>query len=177
MLILLLLTPRIAGSDDDPRIKQFRVVRHGDEFSITAILKPAVTPEIEALIHTGMPTTFEYYTFLKKVRWYWDNKILAHAVYRHTVTYDTLRKIYHIVIIREGVDNVILDRETASFDEILELMSSFNGTLTFPFSDLTYDSQYYVSIQASLKTRQVPSPWHLFLSDDFQTRTSRKFFP
>ncbi|MBN1878895.1 DUF4390 domain-containing protein [bacterium] len=177
VLIFLLSIPCLASQDADPRIKQFRVLRQGDEFLVSAMLTDAFPPEIEDRIQSGVPTTYEFYIFLKKVRWFWDNKILAHALYHHTVTYDTILETYHIIIKREGVDEQILDYKTRDIEDMHKMMSMFNGVLDYPYSDISYDSLYYVSIMASLKTRQVPAPWNLFLSDGFKTRTNRKYFP
>lgn len=177
---MILLMPRIAccaNEPADPSLKQFRVYRSGDEYLISALLVDAFPPEIDARILSGVPTTFDYYLYLKKVRWYRNNRILAHALYHHTVTYDTLRKTYRVVIHREGVNTVILDRETGDPEEMRSLMVTFKGVLAYPYSGISYANQYYVSITASLKTREVPAPWNLFLSNDFKTRTSRKFFP
>jgi len=167
----------VSDSDDKPRVRQFRVFRDADEFKVTAVLQPAMTSEIHERILSGTPTTFEYAIHLKKSRWYWDNKTLAHATYQHTVIYDTLRKVFKIFIRREGVDELVLTKESKSQAEMESLMSSFTGTLIYPSAKLTRDSQYYVSISASLTTRQIPPPWSLFLSNDFKTQTIRKYFP
>jgi hypothetical protein len=176
-LIFLSSFPCMSESDDKPGVRQFKVIRDADEFLVTAVLQPAVTPEIRDRILTGTPTTFEYMIHLKKVRWYWDNKILAHATYQHTVTYDTLRKTFKVVVNREGVDEIVLTKETKNQTEMESLMSSFTGTLVYPSSELIRDAQYYISISASLTTRQIPPPWSLFLSNDFKTQTNRKYFP
>ncbi|MBN1296862.1 DUF4390 domain-containing protein [bacterium] len=163
-----------------PRIKRFRVVAQGDEFAVYGELFPAFQPDIEASILAGVPTTFEFYVYLKRVRWYWNNEILAHATYRHQVTYDTLRKTYAVVIDRVGEDGIILSEITGSRQRMQELMTQFHGSVVYPVHDLDPDDQYYVSLTASLTTRQLPSPWdHIlfFLSNDFKTETSRKFFP
>lgn len=171
-----------ARADDleRPRIKRFRAHNHHHTFSVSGILYPAFQTDIEESILAGTPTTFEFYLYLKKERWYWDNEIIAHATYRHTVTYDTLRKTYTVVIVRVGEDGVILSEETDSRQRMQELMTHFKGSLEYSPDDLEQGVEYYVSLTASLTTRQLPSPWNkllFFLSNDFKTETSRKFFP
>jgi len=178
--LLLIVSAAAADDLERPRLKRFRAYNQDYTFTVTGILFPAFQPDIEEAILAGTPTTFEFYLYLKRERWYWDNEIIAHATYRHTVTYDTLRKTYTVVITRVGEDGILLTEATESRQRMQELMTHFQGTLEYSPDDLEYNEEYYVSLTASLTTRQLPSPWNkilFFLSSDFKTETSRKFFP
>ncbi|MCD4654385.1 DUF4390 domain-containing protein [bacterium] len=168
-----------ASDREKPRIKRFRVFQKADFFFVTGTLFPAFQSDIEASILAGIPTTFRFEIFLKNPRWYWANEILAHAAYLHTVTYDTLRKTYTVTVIREGEAGIILSEETSSRQKMQELMTRFHGDLHFSRFKLFKDKEYYVSLTATLTTRQLPFPWDkllFFLTSDFNTETSRKFF-
>ena len=162
-----------------PRIKRFRVNRSDNQFEVSGELFPAFQSDIDASILAGTPTTFKYDIYLKRVRWYWDNEILAHESYLYTVVYDTLRECYTVTVTgKDGQQKSI--QETKSRQTMQNLMTHFSGVLIYSDENLSDDDVYYVSMTATLTTRKLPSPWNellFFLSNDFRTETSRKFFP
>lgn len=180
LVIASLATVVSASERVRPRLKYFRVHTQQDLFVVTATLFPAFQEDIESVILTGQPTTFEFDVFLKETRWYWDNRILSREKYLHTVVYDTLRKVYSVEITRGSGNVTVMKTETDSWQKMQEFMTQFRGELSYPESELSRRGQYYVSLSATLTTRQLPSPWNrllFFLSSDFRTETSRKFFP
>ncbi len=181
-LVLVLAQPAIyaRSQKDNPKIKQFRWTETDSGFHVSALLNRAFNHEVEETINAGIPTTFHYYLYLKQMRWYWDNKIISEAECWHTVTYDTLRKVYTIVCQRTGDLEPYLEVTTEDPAEMRTLMNTFQGDLKIDRNRFNDNKQYYLSLQVTLKTEKLPPPWDkilFFMSPDFKTEISRQWIP
>jgi hypothetical protein len=168
------------SAEAQPKFQQFRWSETNKGFHISAVLQKGFTHEIEETINAGIPTTFHFYLYLKKMRWFWDNKIEASAEVIHTVTFDTLRKVY--TISKQRVDSVDPNVQTTTEDpgEMRSQMNTFEGDLEFPADIFKADRQYYISLRATLRTDKLPPPWDtilFFMSHDFDAKTRRQFLP
>ncbi|MBN1355925.1 DUF4390 domain-containing protein [bacterium] len=171
---------RARTAEEQPRFKQFRWSETDTGYRVTSILQNGFNTEIEERINAGIPTSFHYFLSFKRVRWYWDNRILLEREYIHTVTYDTLRKLYTVVKRDSGNSEPIGISTTADFNEMRRLMNTFEGDIPIRRSSLKPNRRHYISIRAVLKTEKLPPPWDVilfFISNDFDTKTSRQFLP
>ncbi|MBN1553076.1 DUF4390 domain-containing protein [bacterium] len=175
-----MVTPQ-ASADSKPKLKHLNWIQMDDGFRITAELTDSFNREIEDRIHSGIPTTFTFYLYFKRMRWYWDNKVLAKIVYQHSVTYDTLRKKYKVIIQKKGQSEPISITTTDSAEEMRRLMNAFEGELQISIDRKSLRSkQHYISLEASLETNKLPEPFDtllFFMSSDFETKTHRQFLP
>lgn len=144
---------------------------------MSARLHKGINADIEEMIDAGIPTTFQFFIALKMKRWYWDSKSLSKAEYFHTVTFDTLRKIYTISKTRQGDPNPFSVERTTEISEMRELMSSFEGRVNYSRKDMPPGKDYYVSIRAVMSSEKLPPPFDsllFFVSQSFETRTYRQ---
>ncbi len=168
------------SNDNRARFKKFRWSETKQGFHVTAILQKGFSREIEESINAGIPTTFHFYLRLKRMRWFWDNKIVSSAEFFHTVTYDTLRKVFKIVKTQAGKKEPLSVTTTDDPAKMRMEMDSFQGDLIYPHHKLKPNHKYYISIRATLRTGKLPPPWDVilfFISHDFDTKTQRQFLP
>ena len=165
---------------DQPQINHFRWSETATGFHCTAVLQRGFSSEIEDCIRAGVPATFHFFLKLKQMRWYWDNKVLSSQEYIHTVTYDTLRKVFTIEKYKLGNSEPFQETQTDDPSEMRRIMSSFEGDLKVSRWRITPEKQHYISLRTTLKTENLPPPWNIllfFISNDFDTETSRQFLP
>ncbi len=171
------LTTVYADDEETPAIRRFRWVQTDKGFQVSARLHKGINQDIEEMIDAGIPTTFEFFIALKMKRWYWDSKSLSKAEYFHTVTYDTLRKIYTVSKTRHGDPNPFIVQRTTDVAEMREMLCSFEGRLHYARKDMTPGKDYYVSIRAVMSSEKLPPPFDslfFFVSQTFETRTYRQ---
>jgi len=175
---LYILPSPVQSADLHPKITEFEWSRIKNAYRVTAKLKNGFNTEIEESIHAGIPTSFHFYLSFKRVRSYWDNKIIEKAEYNHTVKYDTLRKLYTVIIQKPKNPDPIFKTTTDDTEEMQQLMTSFKGYLSIV--NPVMERQHYISLRATLHTGKMPAPWNrilFFISNDFDTKTSRQFLP
>jgi len=182
ILISVILPDDIAARThkDQPRFRKFRWSEADTGYHVTAVLQKGFLREIEESINAGIPTTFRFHLYLKRERWYWDNEIAAEVECHHTVTYDTLQKVYTIVKKKVGSSEVIFTGTTSDPVEMRNMMNGFEAEINFEKKHLKTGRRYYISLRATLRTGKLPPPWDVilfFLSHDFDTQTRREFLP
>jgi len=168
------------ASGDKPRLKRVRWFKTDDGYRVTAILQNGFNRDIEERINAGIPTSFHYILSFKRMRWYWDNRVLQRKETVHTVTYDTLLKQYTVVKQRLNEPDPFSTATTDDSVEMRQLMNRFEGHLYFRNRSLKPNRRHYISIRATLQTERLPPPWDtilFFMSNDFDTNTSRQFLP
>jgi Domain of unknown function (DUF4390) len=178
--LMSILQIQVAAAGDKPRLKNVRWFKTDDGYRVTAILQNGFNKDIEERINAGIPTSFHYILSFKRMRWYWDNRILQQKETVHTVTYDTLLKKYTIVKQRLNESESFSTVTTDDSIEMRRLMTRFEGHLYFQNRSLKPNRRHYISIRATLQTERLPPPWDtilFFISNDFDTNTSRQFLP
>ncbi len=105
---------------------------------------------------------------------------MAREEYTHTVTYDTLRKHYTITCQRKGDPKPFLVETTDDSFKMRTVMATFKGALNVSSTSILPGKQYYLSLEATMRTENLPGRWNeilFFISNDFETKTSRQFLP
>lgn len=134
------------------------------------------TENMEEAILAGIPTTFTITMELYRERNYWTDKRESLVEIKHTIKYDTVKKIFFVV----SSDANMKPEQFKSFEKAKIAMSDVNGTVVSPLKALRKDKNYYLRIKAELD--KVRLPLHLeyvffFVSLwDFETDWLRQDF-
>jgi len=150
LFLLLLAGPVHAGRE---HIGDLRVAIVDQDILISFALKNGFTGKIERDIHDGIEKDFYYYVLLSRKHEQWFDKEIVAKTIRHTVKYDTLKKIY-TVRRNEGVSL------TEQIFDQMEPMRAFVTTETrFPLakrSDMQPVDRYFVRVKGQMRASQVP---------------------
>lgn len=134
------------------------------------------TEKMEEAILAGIPTTFTITMELYRERNYWIDKRESLVEIKHTIKYDTVKKIFFVV----SSDANMKPEQFKSFEKAKIAMSDVNGTIVTPLKSLRKGKNYYLRIKAQLD--KVRLPLHLeyvffFVSLwDFETDWLRQDF-
>jgi hypothetical protein len=94
-------------------IEGLRIVKGDENISISFSVTNCFNKKMEEAIKSGIPTTFNFFVKLHKKRFpLWKKKIVAHR-FRHTLTYDTLKDTFRILLEEKGEEIQVHDLDEA----------------------------------------------------------------
>ena len=140
-----------------------------DDLLLYFTVKNCFTPSIKKAIETGITTTFTFIVKLYETRRFLPDRLITSLKFRHEISYDSLKKIYSIML-SERKNGVVKVRD---FSAAKKLMSEVVALKLINLSNLNKGGHYQVRMMAELD--KIRLPFHLqrilfFLSLwDFET--------
>ncbi len=110
------------------------------------------TEKMEEAILAGIPTTFTITMELFRERNWWTDKSESLVELKHTIKYDTVKKIFFVV----SSDADMKPEQFKSFEKAKIAMSDVNGAIVTPLASLRKGKNYYLRIKAELDKVRLP---------------------
>lgn len=132
-------------------ITEIVVTDSADYTTVYARLANCFTKKMDAAIHAGVPITFTFLIDLYRERPTWFDEKISGVVFKQTVKYDNLKKLFYV--------SYMDGRKEAEFQDLdgaKKAMAELDGIALVPLKDLQKDMLYYVMIKAKLDSRQLP---------------------
>ncbi|MDD5758215.1 MAG: DUF4390 domain-containing protein [Desulfobulbaceae bacterium] len=117
------------------------------------------SPEVIDGVQNGLTATFTYEIHLHLVREDWPDKEVFSGQLDHTMTYDPLKKEYHLQLSENSVEEVVTD----SVDKAKVAMAELNGVKLLPLASLQPDRQYILKVRATLAKKTLPLRLHYLI--------------
>lgn len=151
LLGVFLISPAHAGKERIAGLTVHPVTIH--EIRISATLIRWMNPDLEKIIHDGIPKDLVYTMILKKkLRFLPDRKVQTMTI-RHTIKYDILKKNYKVKSWDEETSN---EQVTETLDEMMDLISKINNVKMALRQRLRERHTYYLSVKAEVKENRLP---------------------
>jgi hypothetical protein len=116
-------------------------------------------PEIIDGVQNGLAATFNYEIQLLLVRTGWPDKTVYKGSLEHTMSYEPLKKEYHLQLAEQGPGEVAI----ASLDKAKLMMAELNGAKLLPLNTLLPDRQYILKVRAVLARKTLPLGVHYLI--------------
>jgi hypothetical protein len=110
------------------------------------------TKKMEEAILAGIPTTFTFMMELYRVRFLWFDKKLVEGETKHTVKYDTVKKIFYVTFSKDGLGTL----EFTDFESAKKAMEEVNAAALLPLNKLERNRRYCVRVKARLDKVRLP---------------------
>lgn len=150
VIVLLLLLPAVPCAED-AAIRDLMVTNNTNHVLVYARVTNCFTPDIEAAILAGVPTTFTFIVELFQERSGWLDRKVTRTNISHLMKYDNVKKLFHVYL--DG------DKEPTSFQDFegaKRLMADLNGVPVAQLQELQQNEHYYVRIKAKLDKVRLP---------------------
>jgi len=160
----------------EARITDFLINTSDHDLLVHFKVKDCFTPKMEEAILAGIPTTFTFLLELYRERDFWFDGRLVSGVTRHTVKYDTVKKIFYVTFSGNGRGPL----EFKDFEGAKRAMEEVRAAALAPLGMLIKEGRYYVRVKAKLDKVRLPLGMEyvfFFVSLwDFETDWERKDF-
>lgn len=113
---------------------------------------------IEGVKH-GIPVTFIFEVGLDMTRNGWLDKSIVSGSFEHTLTYDSLKKMYTVRQTEMGEEVYLTD----DFNKAQRLMSEANGIKIVSLKKLVPDRHYTLRVKATLEKTTLPLKFHYLI--------------
>jgi len=178
MVIILgvLLTISARGHALEPKITDLIISAGKKDLLVYFKVSNCFTKKMEEAILAGIPTTFTFAIELFKERSLWVDAKMVSGETKHTIKYDTVKKIFNVTFSGNGRGPL----EFTDFDKAKQAMEEVKAAAISPLNQLSKDVRYYIKVKAKLD--KVSLPLHMehvffFVSLwDFETDWYRKDF-
>ncbi len=141
----------LAVRADTPKIGDILVTVKDGQLLVYAKVTDCFTKDMEAAILAGVPTTFTFYLHLFQERSFWWDEKIADVAVKHTVKYDSVKKVYHV-----SADEGPEIAQFQDFESAKNAMAELNGIPIGHPRDLRKDRPAYVTIKAKLDKVRLP---------------------
>jgi hypothetical protein len=135
----------------DAKIKDILITQSTDYIQLYAKITNCFTKEMESAILAGVPTTFTFLLDLYQERSWWIDKKVAVVVINHTIKYDNIKKIFHVIFSNRQEPAVFQDFESAKV-----AMAELNGVVVAPVKQLQKNRATYLLVKARLDKVRLP---------------------
>jgi hypothetical protein len=140
-----------------------------DDLLVYFTVNNCFTSEMNRAIESGLNTTFTFFVRLYEKQDYRLDRKIADTELRHSIKYDSLKRIYEVTLSEEN-NRVVTVR---SFEEAKKLMAEVVAFKVTPLSNLQKGGRYRLKMMAELDRIKLPFYLHyvlFFLSLwDFET--------
>lgn len=140
-----------------------------DDLLVYFMVNNCFTAEMNTAIESGLNTAFTFFVKLYEKREFWLDRKIADREIRHSIKYDSLKRVYEVTISEENNKAITV----TSFEEAKKLMAEVVGLKVTPLSDLRKGGRYRLRMMAELDKIELPYYLHyvlFFLSLwDFET--------
>ncbi len=127
---------------------------------INARLIEGFTESVEEAIESGVPITFTFEAELRQENNFWNDALISSNTIKHTILYDSLKKVYRFTEVGKGVKKKVATRNKQKYQKMMATLDDI------PISSsrrLNFNEKYYVRIKANLETDRLWFPFnHLF---------------
>lgn len=106
----------------------------------------AFTPEIEAAVRSGLPTSFAYRIEIRRGSAIWFDRTIEQSTLVTTVRYDNLTRRYRL---SRAIDGAIIESAVSEQADVMRhWMTSFERVPLFPMTALEPNGEYYLRVRA-----------------------------
>lgn len=149
--------PRPAAAQD-ATIKDLVVNNSDSHLLLYFTLNNCFTPEMETGIHNGIPATFTFYVELYKIKKAWPDSELLSLTFNHTLTYDSLKEEYTLILDESNETSL-----TDSAEQAKKTMATINGLRIIELSRLMPEDTYLLKVKAKLAKKTLPLYFHYLI--------------
>lgn len=158
MLLLSLLFARHACARE-VMLRDIVVTNSSSDLLLFVKMIDPFSPEIIDGVQNGLAATFTYEVHLHLVRSGWPDKEVYNGRLDHTMTYDPLKKEYHLQLSENSAEEVVTD----SVAKAKVVMAELNGVKLLPLASLQPDRQYVLKVRATLAKKTLPLRLHYLI--------------
>jgi hypothetical protein len=173
--VVCLCLPLPAGAKN-AAITNFIITNTQENVIIYCRVVNCFTQKMEDAILAGIPTTFTFYVELRRERDYWFDREISSVEIRHTIKYDTVKKIFYVARSNGGKE----PEQFTDFATAKRAMSDLNGVTVASMKELEKGRRYYVTVKVMLDRVRLPlhMEYVLFFVSlwDFETDLYREDF-
>ena len=155
---LLLLSQQILSADDTA-LTNIVVTNNRDDLLLYLNATGAFSDKTRKAIMSGVPITFTFYISLNRERNYWFNKNIVDLKETHVITYNNLKKEFHVDRSWDSGGPVV----TSSFEEAQQLMIKINSLKIVSLDKLEKGRHYQIRAKAELSKVTLPLHLHRIL--------------
>ncbi len=119
-------------------------------------LNNSFTPEMTAILHSGIALKFSFFIDLYKTKENWPDEQVISLTFQHTMSYDTLKENYRITL-EEDNNKVFAFKSLA---EAQKVFNELNGAKVIVLKQLIPDNRYKIKIRAELYQKTLPLTLH-----------------
>jgi len=160
VLFVLFFAPQvIADEKAEANIADILITTSKTHLLLFCAIKNSFTPEMIKGARNGIPIIFDFFIELEKVKNNWPDTTLTALTVRHTLTYDSLKEEYHVVL-QERENKTVT---TESTDKAMELMAELNGKIIMDINELVPDAPYALHVKAKLAKKTLPMNIHYII--------------
>lgn len=141
----------ISSAASEAKFTDLLITNNAGQLTIYARVINCFTPDTEAAILAGVPTTFTFLFDLYQERSYWWDKKVTRSVINHTIKYDNVKKNYLLTSTNRLETDTFPTLETAK-----RAMADLNGIVVYQVDALEKDKSYYVKMKAKLDKVRLP---------------------
>jgi hypothetical protein len=160
VVLILFTTPlfpaKAIGQDIDADITDIIITTSDTNLLLFSTVKHGFTKEMLEGVRNGIPVTFTFFIGLEQIKSHWFDSTLAEQTISHTLTFNNLKEEYTVELSER--DNQTITTNSAI--KAQEIMSEINGIKVIERSDLIPDTQYALSIKATLAEKKLPLNMH-----------------
>ncbi|MCX5831214.1 MAG: DUF4390 domain-containing protein [Deltaproteobacteria bacterium] len=150
---LLFLLP-LSSEADEARFADLLITNNAGQITVYAQVLNCFTPDMEAAILAGVPTTFTFLFDFYQERSYWWDKKIARRIIQHTIKYDNVKKDFLVSSTNRPEADTF-----QTFENAKKAMADLNGVVVYQVNALEQDKSYYLKMKAKLE--QVRLPLHM----------------
>ena len=163
LLALLASRPVVAG---EALIRDIVVTNSSTDLLLFLKVDDVFMPEIIDGVQSGLDATIKFEIQISQVRAGWADKEIYNNSIAHTLSYDTLKKVYRLTLVEKGPEQSTY----SNLQKAELLMTELNGARLLPLHTMQPDRQYVLKVRAILDQKTPPSfirylsPFNRFLS-------------
>ena len=141
----------------EPSLVNIGVDTKGKIVVINARLVDGFTDNIFEAIESGIPMTFTFQAELRQKNAVWNDTLVSSNTVRHTVKYDSLKKVYRFSELGKGVTRKIITRNKENYHKLMLTLTNIPIAST---RSLDTNEKYYIRVKADLDTDRLWFPFN-----------------
>jgi hypothetical protein len=150
MICLLAARPALARK---VMIQDIVVTNSSTDLLLFLKVVDAFSPDIIDGVQNGLTATFNFDIRVSLERHGWPDKEVISRQVKHTLSYDTLKKEYRLVLSENGTEEV----GAVNLEKAEATMEELNGVKLLALNTLEPDRQYVLKVRATLAKNDLPS--------------------
>ena len=164
---LFILAGVSAGVGRAAEIAELKVEPHEGQFRVAFHLDGAFTPDVEELLGSGLPVTFQHTLRAYRRRATWLDRLVSGRTVTTTANFDTLTKQYRLsrAVDQQMADTLLTDKP----EEMKAWMTTIEGVDLPAEAGSEAHDRYYVRVKSEIQKRFV----FFFIPWDFETAWTR----
>ncbi len=119
---------------------------------VFATLNYSFTPEMTAILHSGIALKFSFFIELYKTAKNWPDEQIVIRTFQHILSYNMLKENYRITL--EEDNNIVLPFKSMALAQ--NVLNELNGIKVINLKQLIPDNHYKLKIRAELYQKTLP---------------------